>query len=121
LEETEHEQIKNILDFNDTTVEEIMTPRVNIEALSNESTLKEAMEFYLSHTHSRIPIYRKTIDKIDYFITIRDIINGENNDRIKDLKLQKVIKVPLNQPIDKLLENFQKSHKLIAIVIDEYG
>jgi len=121
LEETEHKKIKNLLDFNDTIVEEIMTPRVNIEALSSESTVKEALEFYLFHTHSRIPIYSKTIDKIDYFITIRDIINGEDNKKIKDLDLQKVIKVPLNQPIDKLLENFQTSHKLMSIVIDEYG
>jgi len=98
-----------------------MTPRVKIEALSSDATVKEAMDFYLSHTHSRIPVYKKTIDKIDFFITIRDILNKDNDIKIKDLDLPKVIKIPLNQPIDKLLENFQKSHKLIAIAIDEYG
>jgi len=121
LEQKEHKHIKNILDFNDTTVEEIMTPRVNIEALSSDLTVKDVLEFYLSHTHSRIPIYEKTIDKINYFITIRDILNKDDKIKIKDLDLPKVIKVPLNQPIDKLLENFQKSHKLISIAIDEYG
>jgi len=121
LEETEHEHIKNMLDFNDTTVEEIMTPRVKIEALDSNSTVKEVRDFYLSHTHSRIPIFEKTIDKIDFFITIRDILDKEDNIKIKDLDLPKVIKVPLNQPIDKLLENFKASHKLIAIAIDEYG
>jgi putative hemolysin len=57
LDDKEHDQIKSILEFDETTVEEIMTPRVEIEALSIKSTVKEAMEFYLTHTHSRIPIY----------------------------------------------------------------
>ncbi|MDX8406157.1 MAG: CBS domain-containing protein [Mariprofundus sp.] len=98
-----------------------MTPRVNIEALSSDLTIKDALDFYMTHTHSRIPIYEKTIDKIDYFITIRDILGKDKTQKIKDLDLPKVIKVPLNQPINKLLENFQKSHKLISIAIDEYG
>jgi CBS domain containing-hemolysin-like protein len=51
-----------------------MTPRVKIEAVSHDSTIKEVLEFYLSHTHSRIPVYTETIDKIDYFITSRDVI-----------------------------------------------
>jgi putative hemolysin len=55
-------------------VEEIMTPRVKIEAISLNSTVNEALDFYLSHTHSRIPIFSKTIDKIDYFITARDLL-----------------------------------------------
>jgi CBS domain containing-hemolysin-like protein len=46
-----------------------MTPRVRIEALSSNTTIKNALEFYLSHTHSRIPVYTKTIDKIDHFVT----------------------------------------------------
>jgi len=74
LEEHEHEKIKSILEFDETTVEEIMTPRVKIEAISDDITIKEAMDFYLSHTHSRIPVYQGTIDKIDSFITARDLI-----------------------------------------------
>jgi magnesium and cobalt transporter len=102
-----------------------MTPRVKIEAISDEITVKEAMEFYLSHTHSRIPVYSETIDKIDYFITARDLIKEfyhKNLDRkIKDLNLKQVLKVPLNQSIATLMETFQKSHKIMAIIIDEYG
>jgi CBS domain containing-hemolysin-like protein len=41
-----------------------MIPRVKIEALSSDITIKDAMDFYISHTHSRIPVYKKTIDKI---------------------------------------------------------
>jgi CBS domain containing-hemolysin-like protein len=46
-----------------------MTPRVKVEALSIDITVKKALDYYLSHTHSRIPVYTKTIDRIDYFIT----------------------------------------------------
>jgi putative hemolysin len=56
-----------------------MTPRVKIDALSSKATIKEALDFYLKHTHSRIPVYTKTIDKIDYFITARDLICQLNN------------------------------------------
>ncbi|MBT3726364.1 hypothetical protein HOG21_01310 [bacterium] len=46
-----------------------MTPRVSIEALPLKSTVKKALDYYLSHTHSRIPIYKDSIDKIEYVIT----------------------------------------------------
>lgn len=125
LEDHEHQKIKNILEFDETTVEEIMTPRVKIEALPASATISEAMEFYLTHTHSRIPVFNETIDKIDYFLTARDLVKefalGNTKKNISDMNLKKVLKVPLNQSIAKLLETFQQSHKIMAIIIDEYG
>ena len=125
LEHHEHEKIKNILDFDNIEVEEIMTPRVKIEAISMNMTVQEAMNFYLAHTHSRIPVYSDTIDKIDHFVTSRDLIfafkHGELNKKISDLTLKTVLKIPLNQPINKVLETFQNAHKIMAIVLDEYG
>jgi CBS domain containing-hemolysin-like protein len=47
-----------MLEFSDKTVEEIITPRVKIDALSIDTTVDEAIEFILSKTHSRIPVYR---------------------------------------------------------------
>jgi len=117
----DHKKIKNILDFADTDVEEIMTPRVKIEWLSNETTVSEAFEYFTSHTHSRLPVYDKTIDKITHFMTIRDILNQDRNIKLKDLKLSEVLRVPLNQPIDSVLKTFQNARKHLAIVMDEYG
>ncbi len=125
IDEYEHKKIKSILEFDETTVDEIMTPRVKIEAVSDIITVKEAMKFYLSHTHSRIPVYNKTIDKIDYFLTARDLIkefyNWNLDKKISEIELKKVLKVPLNQSIATLLKTFQSAHKIMAIVIDEYG
>jgi len=117
----EYEKIKNILDFWDTTAEEIMVPRVKIEALSCHTTVWEALEYYLSHTHSRIPVYSKTIDKIEKFMTIRDILTEDKTKKLSELNLPNVLKVPLNKPLSKLLATFQKSNKHMAILIDEYG
>ena len=125
LDDKEHEKIKSILEFDETTVEEIMTPRVKIDAISSDCSIKDALEFYLSHTHSRIPVYTETIDKIDHFITSRDLVKSvykwELDKKISDLELKQVLKVPLNQSIAKLMETFQKAHKIMAIIIDEYG
>ena len=117
----EYEKIKNILDFGDTTAEEIMVPRVKVEALSCHTTVWEALEYYLSHTHSRIPVYSETIDKIEKFMTIRDILTEDKTKKLSELDLPSVLKVPLNKPLSKLLATFQKSNKHMAILIDEYG
>jgi len=125
LEEKEHEQLKNLLDLADTTVEEIMTPRIKIDKLSDETTVKEALEYILNHTHSRIPVYHEDIDHIIGIINIRLLLNeinkGNENKKLKDIKLIKPIKVPLNKPIDELLKTFQQARQHLAIVIDEYG
>lgn len=125
IDDDEHEKLKSVFEFYETTAEEIMTPRVKMEAIPNTLTIKEAVDYYLTHTHTRIPIYNETIDKIDYFISARDLLrefsNWNWNKKISELKLRKVLKVPLNQPISKLLDIFQKSNKIFAIIMDQYG
>jgi len=64
LEDQQHERLKNTLEFSDTLVEEIMVPRVKVDALSDEVTISEALEYYTTHTHSRIPVYHEQIDNI---------------------------------------------------------
>lgn len=125
IEENDHERLKNTLEFSDTLVEEVMVPRVKMDAIPDTLTVNEALEYYSSHTHSRIPVYHETVDAVVGIITIRDILreihswNGEKE--ISKLHFKKCIKVPLNQPIDILLDTFKTTRQHIAIVIDEYG
>ncbi len=126
LEASEHEKIKNMLEFSDINVEEIFTPRVKIDALDIETTVDEAIEFLLNQTHSRIPVYKEQIDNIDYVVNLRFLLSEKSKwnggKKLLDLeKLDKVIKIPLNFPIDKLLETFRHSRKHLAVVMDEYG
>jgi CBS domain containing-hemolysin-like protein len=102
-----------------------MTPRVKLEVLDINITLEKAIKHYLTHTHSRIPVYEKTIDNIDYFIASRDLIRevnlGNLHKKLSDLKLRTVLKVPRNQSVSVLLDSLQKAHKTLAVVMDEYG
>ncbi len=126
FEAGEHEKIKNMLEFSDITVEEIITPRVNIDAIDIDTTVNEALDFVLTQTHSRIPVYTETIDNIWYVVNLRFLLQEQKkwngSLKLSELKnLDKAIKIPLNHPIDKLLEIFKNSRKHLAIVLDEYG
>ena len=125
LEDEEHMLLRNTLEFSDTLVEEIMVPRVKIDAISDQLTIEEALEYYLTHTHSRIPVYNDQIDNIVWILTIRDILRerkaGRNNNQLHTLHFKKVLKVPINQPIDNLLDTFKATRQHIAVVMDEYG
>lgn len=102
-----------------------MVPRVRLDAISDEKTVAEALEFYLGHTHSRIPVYSGTIDKIIGIFTIRDLVREKQawneHKLLSDIHFKPIIKVPLNQPLDILLETFRHKRQHIAIVMDEYG
>lgn len=63
-----------MLDFYEVTVQEIMTPRVNLDSLEDDVTVDQALEEMLSFSHSRIPIYNNTIDDIRGIITVRDLL-----------------------------------------------
>lgn len=126
FEAAEHEKIKNMLEFSDITVEEIFTPRVKIDAIDIELTVDEAVDYVLLQTHSRIPVYVETIDHIEYVVNMRFLVNEQKkwngSLKLSQLKnLDKAIKIPLNHPIDRLLEVFKNSRKHLAIVLDEYG
>lgn len=124
LEDEEHERLKNTLEFSDTLVEEIMIPRVKVDAIADTLTLDQALEYYLAHTHSRIPVFHQQIDNIIGIINIRDILRerkaGNHEKMLKDLHFKKFLKVPINQPIDILLESFKTTRQHIAIVMDQY-
>jgi putative hemolysin len=74
INEAEHEKLIGVLELSDLTAEDIMTPRVDISALDDEDTVEEAIQFYLKSTHSRIPVYKGSVDKIYSFVTIRDLL-----------------------------------------------
>ncbi len=125
LEEQEHERLLNTLEFGDTLVEEVMVPRVKVDALSWDATIDEALDYYIEHTHSRIPVFEEQIDNIIWIITIRDILREQkkwnNTLQLKNLHFKKYLKAPINQPIDILLDTFKRTRQHIAIIMDEYG
>lgn len=125
IQKREKELIKNVLSFNDIHVEEVMTPRVSIEALPMDTTLQEATDFVIKKSHSRIPVYNERIDNIVGIVTIKDILTFTEeynaNKKLENIELKKPLKVPVSKKIDVLFHEFQKKRTHIAIVIDEHG
>lgn len=125
MEADERRQIKNLLSLGDTTAESVMTARVNVEFLSLDMNIHEACEFLMSSSHSRIPVYGTTPDDVDFVITFREAFKlqkeGHGTAKLGSLDLEKIMKVPLTQPLDDLFEKFQKSRRHIALVLDEHG
>lgn len=124
VEAEEHKKIKSILDLGETLAESVMTPRVQMDAINIDSTVDQLCDFLLTRSHSRIPVYRDTIDNIDYVITFKEAFKLKEswrwNKKLSELMLDKIIKVPLTQPVDKIFEILQKSRKHIALVLDEH-
>lgn len=119
------QKIKKLLALDDLTAEEIMTPRIKIKTLDDQQTLEEAIALLTEYRYSRIPVYHKNIDSIDRIVTLKELLRFTkkypNNYLIANLQISPIIKIPRSQPIDSLLEKFQKTHKHIAVVMDEYG
>lgn len=124
LEEEEGELIHSIIEFGDTTVGEVMTPRPDIVALPITATVREARDVIIESKYSRLPVYREQIDNVEGFIYVRDLLQcwaeDEEPDSIASL-VRPVYFVPETKPVAKLLEEMQKAHVQLSMVIDEYG
>lgn len=125
IEKQERELIENVLEFNDIEVEEVMTPRVKIEALDIDMTIQEAVDFAIKHSHSRLPIYDRDMDDIVGIMPIKQLLHYYDEHspakKLKTLKFSPPIEVPITKKINKLFKEFQRKHQHIAIVIDEHG
>jgi magnesium and cobalt transporter len=124
LEGEEGELIQSIVEFGDTRVSEVMTPRPDIVALPDSATVREARDVILESKYSRLPVYRDQIDNVEGIIYVRDLLqswaDGNEDEQIASL-VRPVYVVPETKPVDELLEEMQKAHTQLAMVIDEYG
>jgi putative hemolysin len=124
LEEEEGELIHSIIEFGDTRVSEVMTPRPDIVALAAGSSVREARDVMIESKYSRLPVYRDQIDNVEGLIYVRDLLQrwaeGDEDGPIAPL-VRPVYFVPETKPVAELLEEMQKAHVQLAMVIDEYG
>src|SRR6201999_2208390 len=74
LEEEEGELIHSIIEFGDTRVSEVMTPRPDIVAIPESATVREARDIILDSKYSRLPVYREQIDNVEGMIYVRDLL-----------------------------------------------
>lgn len=123
LEEQEKELVQSALEFNDTTVEDILTPRVNMVAIDEESTPQEVLQIITEEGFSRIPVYSETVDHIIGVVHTRDILQAALLNKNFDIKklMTEPMYVHRSMKIARLLSEFQRKKVHIAIVMDDYG
>jgi CBS domain containing-hemolysin-like protein len=124
IEPGEREMIEGIFTFGDTSVREVMTPRVDIVALDEEATIDDALDVVIARGHSRIPVYRETIDQVVGILYAKDLLpwmRADNADTRLGGLLRSAHFVPETMKVDALLRDLQLRKVHLAIVIDEYG
>ncbi|MBL8745143.1 MAG: HlyC/CorC family transporter [Phycisphaerae bacterium] len=124
LDENERDMIESIVGFKDRTVEEIMTPRTEIEALELTDDLASIQKFIEERGHSRIPVYQGDLDHIAGVLYAKDLIKYLGSDpttfRLKPV-LRRPVWVPETKPLTDLLYELRVRKVHLAIVLDEYG
>ena len=124
LLEDEKRMIGEILDLDDLTVSEIMSPRVDIIAVQDTETVRAALERMQGTGYSRLPVYGEDLDHIIGMVRYKKlmpaVLDGNDQAPVSDY-MQDVMFVPETKDVLPLLSEMQTSRQQMAIVVDEYG
>ncbi|GJH41195.1 hypothetical protein RCZ04_17450 [Capnocytophaga sp. HP1101] len=124
-EDTTNEEkkiLESIVSFGNTETREVMVPRVDIFALSEDLSFEELLKEIVEIGYSRIPVYQENLDHITGVIYIKDLLpHLEKTDFDWNSVKRKAFFVPENKKLDDLLSEFQEKKIHLAVVVDEYG
>ena len=123
LEESESEMVRSALDFDETTAEEILTPRVDVVFINVEDSPEKIKEIIIENRYSRIPVYENTTDNVIGILHTRDWLEALADGNVPALRdlLQAPYFVFKTQQLSKILSHFKRTKVHMAIVTDEYG
>jgi putative hemolysin len=120
--------LQSIVDFGDTLVREVMTPRPDMVAIRADATLDDLRALFREQEYSRIPVYNENLDNIAGMVFVKDLIRlsgAEIGTMRLDRDLQRLVRpatfVPETKRVPEMLKEFQRKQVQIAIVVDEYG
>ncbi len=119
----EKTMLKNLLEFSEKAARSIMIPRSQIQAVEYATSLEALKKIVGDKSHTRIPIYKETLDSVKGFIHVKDLFPIINGDAVFDmaLLLRDVLFVPPSMKVLDLLIKMRLSRVHMAIVVDEYG
>ncbi len=124
FESEESELIQSALEFGNTLVREIMTPRSEITAIEERASLNELRELVVSSKHSRIPVYRERLDHIVGMVYVRNLLaylNGGDDKKPISPIVNEVLIVPETKRVYDLMKEMQAKAEQLAVVVNEYG
>lgn len=122
-ESEERQLLRSIVDFGDTLVREVMTPRPDIVAIPADATVGELRELFREQEYSRVPVFAENLDNIVGVVFVKDLLRDdalEDEDSIAGI-VRGATFVPETKQVAELLKEFQRGQVQIAIVVDEYG
>lgn len=123
LEEQESDLVRSALEFDETTVEEILTPRVNVVAIDVHSSVEDVEKTFLEEEYTRLPVYEKSIDHIIGFLSYKDFqkkLASNESFYIGDI-INETLFVPDLMKISEVLKKMQRKKIHLAVVIDQHG
>jgi len=123
IEGEERRLLQSIVEFGDTLVREVMTPRPDIVAIRWDATIGELRALLREQEYSRVPVYRDSLDNVAGFAFVKDLITVDEQQMAQPLTriMRPAYFVPETKRVPELLKEFQRQHTQIAIVLDEYG
>ena len=123
LEEEKEDMIQGVEELSSTSVKEVMIPRIDVDFINIDSTQDEWTKTVFDSGHSRIPVYKDSIDNVVGVLYVKDLIKCLFSS--EQIELEKIIRkaffVPETKRIDSLLREFKRRHIHIAMAVDEYG
>jgi putative hemolysin len=119
----ERRLLQSIVDFGDTIVREVMTPRPDIVGLPENVTIGDLRALFREQEYSRFPVFKESLDNIAGFVFVKDLVALESVDETRPITplLRPAVFVPESKRVPELLKQFQRQQTQIAIVVDEYG
>ena len=122
IEGEERRLLQSIVDFGDTLVREVMTPRPDIVAIREDATIGQLRALFREQEYSRLPVFKDSLDNIAGFVFIKDLVVLDTDDErpIQPL-IRPAVVVPETKRVPELLKQFQRQQTQCAIVVDEYG
>ena len=123
LEKEEEKLLLSIVDFGDTRVREVMTPRTDIVWIDVASTLPELADLFVSSKYSRIPVVRGSIDTVVGIAHVKDTLAALRSGASRPIAelAREAYFVPETKKVAELLREFQRRRLWMAVVVDEYG
>lgn len=124
IEKEEGMLLKSVVEFGDTIVREIMTPRVSMVCARRDASIEALRELVKKEKHSRIPVYKERIDNIDGIVNAKDLLEYSEDIHKKssiEPLIREVYFVPESMRVSELLKELQKRKQKLAVVVDEHG
>ena len=126
-EEFEQELIDSVEEFGETIAREVMVPRIDMATIDADASLDDALDLFLKHGHSRLPVIKKNADDVKGILYLKDVVRlmHEQPEKAATATAKSIARtaifVPESKPVDDLLQEMQVTSTHIAMIVDEYG